>query len=48
MVKFDFVNPYAVYLHDTPSKGGFSRYSRTASHGCVRLEKPFALARVMR
>jgi murein L,D-transpeptidase YcbB/YkuD len=47
LVKFDFVNPYAVYLHDTPSKGGFSRYSRTASHGCVRLEKPFALARAI-
>lgn len=47
LVKFDFPNPYSVYLHDTPSKGGFSRYSRTASHGCVRLEKPFALARAI-
>ena len=47
LVKFDFANPYSVYLHDTPSKGGFSRYSRTASHGCVRLEKPFALARAI-
>lgn len=47
LVKFDFPNPYSVYLHDTPSKGGFARYSRTASHGCVRLEKPFALARAI-
>lgn len=47
LVKFDFLNPYSVYLHDTPSKGGFARYSRTASHGCVRLEKPFALARAI-
>lgn len=47
LVKFDFANPYSVYLHDTPSKGGFARYSRTASHGCVRLEKPFALARAI-
>ncbi|RAK61837.1 murein L,D-transpeptidase [Phenylobacterium hankyongense] len=42
--KFDFDNPYGVYLHDTPSQGGFSRYARQASHGCVRLEKPAALA----
>lgn len=42
--KFDFDNPFAVYLHDTPSKGGFDRYARQASHGCVRIEKPRALA----
>lgn len=42
--KFDFENPYGVYLHDTPSQTGFSRYARQASHGCVRLEKPAALA----
>jgi murein L,D-transpeptidase YcbB/YkuD len=45
LIKFDFQNPYAVYLHDTPSKGRFASYSRLASHGCVRLEKPMALAR---
>jgi murein L,D-transpeptidase YcbB/YkuD len=42
--KFDFDNPFAVYLHDTPSKGGFSAFARQASHGCVRLEHPRALA----
>lgn len=42
--KFDFDNPYAVYLHDTPTRATFSRYDRLASHGCVRLEKPDALA----
>ncbi|MFZ5749199.1 MAG: L,D-transpeptidase family protein [Pseudomonadota bacterium] len=42
--KFDFDNPYAVYLHDTPSQATFSRFDRLASHGCVRLEKPGALA----
>ncbi|MBI5941381.1 MAG: L,D-transpeptidase family protein [Caulobacterales bacterium] len=47
LIKFDFLNPYAVYLHDTPSKGGFSRYTRLASHGCVRLERPLALARAI-
>ncbi|MBU1377347.1 MAG: L,D-transpeptidase family protein [Alphaproteobacteria bacterium] len=45
--KFDFDNPFAVYLHDTPSKGGFDLYSRQASHGCVRLERPRALAEAL-
>lgn len=43
--KFDFANPFAVYLHDTPAQGGFARFDRLASHGCVRLEKPADLAR---
>jgi murein L,D-transpeptidase YcbB/YkuD len=45
--KFDFNNPFAVYLHDTPSKGTFSRYDRLASHGCIRLERPADLARLL-
>ena len=45
--KFDFDNPYAVYLHDTPSKGTFATYSRLASHGCIRLEKPQELANLL-
>lgn len=44
LFKFDFDNPYGVYLHDTPAQAGFTRYARQASHGCVRLEKPHALA----
>lgn len=45
--KFDFDNPYAVYLHDTPSQATFSSFDRLASHGCIRLEKPAALARLL-
>jgi murein L,D-transpeptidase YcbB/YkuD len=45
--KFDFDNPYAVYLHDTPGRGVFDRYGRLVSHGCVRLEKPGQLAKVL-
>lgn len=45
--KFDFDNPYAVYLHDTPAQGTFTRYNRLASHGCVRLERPAALAELL-
>ncbi|WP_422125448.1 L,D-transpeptidase family protein [Sphingobium arseniciresistens] len=46
-LKFDFDNPFAVYLHDTPARGKFSSYDRLASHGCVRLEKPIPLAELM-
>ncbi len=44
-VKFEFENPYAVYLHDTPSKGFFQRARRDFSHGCVRVDKAVDLAR---
>ena len=46
-LKFDFSNPFAVYLHDTPARAKFSSYDRLASHGCVRLEKPIPLAELM-
>ncbi|WP_395673785.1 murein L,D-transpeptidase [Phenylobacterium sp.] len=45
--KFDFDNPFAVYLHDTPSKDTFERFARQASHGCVRVEKPRELAEAL-
>jgi len=46
-LKFDFDNPFAVYLHDTPSRAKFQSYDRLASHGCIRLEKPVPLAERM-
>jgi murein L,D-transpeptidase YcbB/YkuD len=46
-VKFDFPNPYAVYLHDTPTKSTFNQSQRTESHGCVRLEHAVELARTL-
>ena len=39
VVKFNFNNPYGVYLHDTNSKRYFKTSSRSQSHGCIRLEK---------
>jgi murein L,D-transpeptidase YcbB/YkuD len=45
--KFDFDNPYGVYLHDTPTQATFGRYSRLDSHGCVRLARPAELAKLM-
>ena len=46
-VKFMFPNPYAVYLHDTPSRSLFAVDTRTTSSGCVRVEKPFELAELL-
>lgn len=46
-VKFLFDNPYAVYLHDTPSRAAFSQEQRSVSHGCVRLAKARDLAHLL-
>ncbi len=43
-LKFVFPNHHAVYIHDTPNRGLFSRHDRTLSHGCIRLEQPMGLA----
>ncbi|WP_340643789.1 L,D-transpeptidase family protein [Phenylobacterium sp.] len=44
-VKFDMQNRHAIYLHDTPSKGVFSRSQRHLSHGCVRVKDAVDFAR---
>ncbi len=43
-IKFMFPNQHAVYLHDTPNRRLFSGARRALSHGCVRVDQPFALA----
>jgi murein L,D-transpeptidase YcbB/YkuD len=47
VVKFEFYNPFTVYLHDTPYKGLFSFNKRYFSHGCMRVEKPVELAHLL-
>ena len=42
-IKFNFKNPFSVYLHDTNSKGTFKHHDRAVSHGCVRVERPLEL-----
>lgn len=44
VVKFQFPNKHAIYMHDTPGRGIFKRARRAYSHGCVRLHKPKQLA----
>lgn len=46
-VKFMFPNSFSVYLHDTPSRELFAQQTRTFSSGCIRLEKPLELARLL-
>ena len=46
-VKFESPNDFAVFLHDTPSRGGFTRADRLLSHGCVRLQRPLDLAKLV-
>ncbi len=46
-LKFHFNNPFSLYLHDTDSKKLFAAPERFFSHGCIRLEKPKDLARLL-
>ena len=43
-IVFRFKNNFSVYLHDTNTPGAFNRDTRSLSHGCVRVSKPFQLA----
>jgi murein L,D-transpeptidase YcbB/YkuD len=39
VIKFNFANPYSVYLHDTNQRYLFKNASRALSHGCVRVQE---------
>ncbi len=43
-IRIQMNNKYAVYMHDTPSKGFFNRDYRFLSHGCVRVQGVYDLA----
>ena len=38
VIKFNFSNPFAVYLHDTNQRYLFKNSARALSHGCVRVQ----------
>lgn len=46
-IKFNLTNPFAIYLHDTPSKALFKESARAFSNGCIRLEHPDELAELV-
>ncbi|MDB5200061.1 MAG: hypothetical protein JWO92_2024 [Chitinophagaceae bacterium] len=39
ILKFNFNNPYSVYLHDTNQRYLFKNTARALSHGCVRVQE---------
>jgi L,D-transpeptidase YcbB len=39
VLKFNFNNPYSVYMHDTNERYLFQNSERDLSHGCVRVQK---------
>ncbi|GAB3700325.1 hypothetical protein GCM10027592_27180 [Spirosoma flavus] len=48
LLKFELVNPLAIYLHDTNSRDLFTlTKDRWRSHGCVRVQKPVELANLV-
>ncbi|MFP5039506.1 L,D-transpeptidase family protein [Parasediminibacterium sp. JCM 36343] len=47
LVKFLFPNSYDIYLHDSPQKSLFDESSRAFSHGCIRVQEPFKLAKFL-
>jgi len=46
-VKFLLTNNLGVYLHDTPARSLFGHLDRDLSHGCIRVENPLELARLL-
>jgi len=46
-VKFELRDSYAIFLHDTPSKGAFALTTRQRSHGCVRVQNAVDFARLL-
>lgn len=44
---FMFPNPHNVFIHDTTARGLFARTVRYFSHGCIRVQYPAELAKVV-
>ncbi len=47
LLKLNFYNPFDVYLHDTNGKSSFLLNRRFLSHGCMRMDKPMELGRLV-
>jgi murein L,D-transpeptidase YcbB/YkuD len=47
LLKLEFENPFSIYLHDTPEKQLFKNKNRFLSHGCMRMEKPIEMGRLL-
>lgn len=47
IMKFQFNNPFRMYLHDTSEKKLFNKEKRFFSHSCIRVERPIDLGRFL-
>jgi murein L,D-transpeptidase YcbB/YkuD len=47
VLKFNFPNRHAVYMHDTVQPALFNQTVRTLSHGCIRVHEPEKLAALL-
>lgn len=47
VLKFNFPNRHAIYMHDTLQPGLFNQTVRTLSHGCIRVRAPARLAALL-
>ncbi len=47
IMKFQFDNPFRMYLHDTSEKKLFKKEKRFYSHSCIRVERPIELGRFL-
>jgi len=47
LIKFSFPNDHSVYLHDTNMPSLFSNPDRALSSGCIRIESPMALVKIL-
>jgi murein L,D-transpeptidase YcbB/YkuD len=45
IMKFQFQNPFRMYLHDTSEKKLFQKEKRFYSHSCIRVERPIDLGK---
>ena len=45
LIKFLFPNDQSIFVHDTPGRYLFANDVRAYSHGCIRVEHPFDLAK---
>jgi len=47
VLKFNFPNRHAIYMHDTIQRDLFKETVRTLSHGCIRVNQPDKLAALL-
>src|SRR6185295_3797067 len=47
VLKFNFPNRHAIYMHDTLQPELFNETDRTLSHGCIRVRQPDRLATLL-